>query len=240
MRTLISADTEGQLLKQGADQFGISLSKQQLHLFSLFLEGLWTWNKRINLTGIATRREIIIKLLLEPLAALAYLPSAGTLLDVGSGAGIPGLPFKIARPDYEVHLLESKAKKVSFLKYIIRKICLKKIGAFQGRVEKSTDIPLLFDTYDIVSARALAPLPKTIRLCSPRIRKGGILVTFQGPAVHDALANSQNEIENLGFAVKTNAAYRLPETRGERHLLILKRVKALAQPPSYKITKRKI
>jgi len=223
MRTRVSADSESQLLKQGAHQFGISLSEQQLRLFSLFLEGLWTWNKRINLTGIATRNEIIIKLLLEPLAALTYLPPTGTLLDVGSGAGIPGLPFKIARPDYEVHLLESKAKKVSFLKDMIRKTGLKKIAAVQGRAEKHNDLPFLFDTYDIVSARALAPLAKTISFCNPYIGPGGLFVAFQGPAVHRALASSQNEIENLGFAIKIHTAYRLPETRGERHLLILKR-----------------
>jgi len=223
MRIRISADSESELLKQGAHQFGVSLSEQQLGLFKFFLERLWAWNKRINLTGIATRREMVIKLLLEPLAALAYLPSTGALLDVGSGAGIPGLPLKIARPDYEVHLLESKAKKVSFLKDMIRKTGLKKIAAVQGRAEKRSDHPFLFDTYDIVSARALAPLARTIGLCSPYLGPGGLLVTFQGSGVHHALARSQSAIEDLGFAIKTHTAYRLPETRGERQLLILQR-----------------
>jgi 16S rRNA (guanine527-N7)-methyltransferase len=215
--------SDSQLLKRGAHQFGVTLSEEQLHLFILFLENIWAWNKRINLTGITKKREMIIKLLLDPLVALPYLPSSGTLLDVGSGAGIPGLPLKIARPSYEVHLLEARAKKVSFLRYTTRKIGLTGIKAFQGRAEKNHDLPALFPGYDIVTARALAPLIKTIDICYPHIRPGGLLVAFKGLGIHRELANSQATIDYLGLGIETKASYRLPETRGERHLLILKR-----------------
>jgi 16S rRNA (guanine527-N7)-methyltransferase len=201
----------------------VSLSEEQMRLFILFLEGLWSWNRSINLTGIAEKRKMLIQLLLDPLVALPYLPSIGTLLDIGSGAGIPGLPLKIARPEYEVHLLEAKAKKVSFLKDMIRKVGLKGIKAYQGRAEKSDDLPALFNGYDIVTARALAPLKKTIHICSPYIMPGGLFLTFKGSHIHREKANSQALIEGLGFVIETEAAYRLPETRRERHLLILKR-----------------
>jgi len=214
---------DSQLLKRGAHQFGVTLSEEQLHLFILFLENIWAWNRRINLTGIPKKREMIIKLLLDPLVALPYLPSSGTLLDVGSGAGIPGLPLKIARPSYEVHLLEARAKKVSFLKYMTRKIGLTGIKAFQGRAEKGHDLPALFPGYDIVTARALAPLTKTIGICYPYIRPGGLLVTFKGPGIHQELKNTQAVMDDLGLGIQTKAAYRLPEVQGERHLLILKR-----------------
>ncbi len=223
MSSLGTVDNDGQVLKRGAHQFGVVLSEEQLRLFILFLEGLWAWNRRMNLTGIAKKRDMLIKLLLDPLVALSYLPSSGTLLDVGSGAGIPGLPLKIARPKYEVHLLEAKAKKVSFLKDMIRKIGLKGIKAFQGRAEKSDDLSALLHGYDIVTARALAPLKKTIGICRPHIRPGGLLVTYRGSGIHREITNSQGVIEDLGFVIETEAAYRLPETRGERHLLILKR-----------------
>ncbi len=218
-----TVDSDRQLLKRGAHQFGVALSEEQVRLFILFLEGLWSWNRSVNLTGIAKKRKMLIQLLLDPLVALPYLPSSGTLLDVGSGAGIPGLPLKIARPEYEVHLLEAKAKKVSFLKDMIRKVGLKGIKAYQGRAEKGEDLPALFHGYDIVTARALAPLKKTIGICSPHIMPGGLLVTFKGSHIHREKANSQGVIEGLGFGIETEAAYRLPETRGERHLLILKR-----------------
>ena len=149
-----------QLLEEGAHEFGVKLSEKQLHLFALFLEGLWSWKRRMNLTGISEKREMIIKLLLDPLVALPYLSSGGTVLDIGSGAGIPGLPLKIGRPEFEVHLIESKAKKVSFLRDMIRKLGLKGIEAYKGRAEKRADLPTLFHFYDIVTARALAPLEK--------------------------------------------------------------------------------
>lgn len=218
-----TVDSDSQLLKRGAHQFGVSLSAEQLRLFILFLEGLWSWNRNINLTGITKKREMLIKLLLDPLVALPYLPSSGSLLDVGSGAGIPGLPLKIARQEYEVHLLEAKAKKVSFLKDMIRKIDLKGIKAFQGRAEKREDLPALLHGYDIVTARALAPLTKTIGICSPHIGPGGHLVTFKGSGIHREIDNGQGVMEDLGFEIEKKVPYRLPGTRGERHLLILKR-----------------
>lgn len=212
-----------QLLKEGAHGFGVKLSEKQLHLFALFLERLWLWNRRMNLTGISEKREMIIKLLLEPLVVLPYLPSSGTVLDIGSGAGTPGLPLKIARPEFEVHLLESKAKKVSFLKDMIRKLHLKGIKVHRGRAEKWADLPTLFHFYDIVTARALAPLKKTISLCSPYLEPGSLLVTFKGLKVEQEIEDSERLMEELNFKISKRISYCLPEIEGKKYLLILKK-----------------
>ena len=212
-----------QLLKEGAHQFGVKLSEKQLDLFALFLEGLWSWNRRMNLTGISEKRGMIIKLLLDPLVALPYLPSSGTVLDIGSGAGIPGLPLKIGRPEFEVHLLESKAKKVSFLRDMIRKLDLKGIEAYKGRAEKRADLPTLFHFYDIVTARALAPLEKTISICSAYLESDSLLVTFKGSRVDQEVEDSQRLMEELHFRISRRIPYNLPGTEGKRYLLILKK-----------------
>ena len=102
---------ELQILQDGARDFGVELSETQLALFGRFFEELCSWNRRMNLTGISETRAMIIRLLLEPLVALSYLPAYGTLLDVGSGAGTPGIPLKIARYSLEVRLLESREKR---------------------------------------------------------------------------------------------------------------------------------
>jgi 16S rRNA (guanine527-N7)-methyltransferase len=214
---------DSQFLKEGAQEFGVKLSEKQLHLFALFLEGLWSWNRRMNLTGLSEKREMIIKLLLDPLVALPYLSSGGTVLDIGSGAGIPGLPLKIARPEFEVHLLESKSKKVSFLRDMIRKLGLKGIGAYKGRAEKQSELPPPFHFYDMVTARALAPLKKTIDICSPYLGQGGHLVTFKGSKVEQDIEDSQRLMMELNFRISKNIPYSLPETQGKRHLLILKK-----------------
>jgi 16S rRNA (guanine527-N7)-methyltransferase len=212
-----------QLLKRGAHEFGVALTERKLELFTTFLEGLWSWNRRMNLTGITSKRGMLVTLLLDPLVALSYLPLRGTLLDIGSGAGIPGFPLKIARPAFEVHLLESKAKKVSFLKDIIKKVGLKGIKAYRGRAERRDDLSTLLNVYDIVTARALAPLKKTIGICSPYIKPGGLLVTFKGSNITHEIENSQDLIEELHFSVDIDVPYYLPETQGERYLLILKK-----------------
>jgi len=212
-----------QLLEEGANEFGVKLSEKQLHLFALFLEGLWSWKRRMNLTGISEKREMIIKLLLDPLVALPYLSSGGTVLDIGSGAGIPGLPLKIGRPEFEVHLIESKAKKVSFLRDMIRKLGLKGIEAYKGRAEKRADLPTLFHFYDIVTARALAPLKKTISICSPYLEAGSLLVTYKGSKVEQEIEDSQRLMEEQNFRISKRISYNLPETEGKRYLLILKK-----------------
>jgi len=212
-----------QLLKEGASDFGVMLSEKQLCLFDVLLEGLWSWNRRMNLTGISEKRQMIIKLFLDPLVALPYLSPGGTVLDIGSGAGIPGLPLKIGRPELEVHLLESKAKKISFLKDMIRKLGLKGIEACQGRAEQKDDLPTLFHFYDIVTVRALAPLKKTINICYSYLEPGGLLVTFKGSNVDREIEDSKQLMKELHLNISNKVLYSLPEAPGKRCLLILKK-----------------
>jgi len=215
-----------QLLKEGASDFGVMLSEKQVSLFAVFLEGLWSWNRRMNLTSISEKRQMIIKLLLDPLVALPYLSPGGTVLDIGSGAGIPGLPLKIGRPGYEVHLLESKAKKISFLKDMIRKLGLKGIEACQGRAEQKDDLPTLFHFYDIVTVRALASLKKTINICYSYLEPGGLLVTFKGLRVDREIEESKQVMKEFNFKISKKVFYSLPETQGRRCLLILEKGKS--------------
>jgi len=213
-----------ELLKQGALEFGVKLSENQLHLFTVFLERLYLWNRRINLTSIPEKREIILKLFLDSLVVLPHLPLTGTALDIGSGAGIPGLPLKIARPEFEMHLLEAKAKKISFLRDTIRKLNLKGVEAYQGRAEKKSTLPPeLLLSYDIVTARALAPLKETINIGYPYLGPDGLLVTYKGLKLEQEIEESKTLIEELGLKISKILPYVLPETEGKRSLLILKR-----------------
>ena len=177
----------------------------------------------MNLTGISEKRQMIIRLFLDSLVALPHLSTAGTVLDIGSGAGIPGVPLKIVRPECEIHLLESKAKKISFLKDMIRKLGLKGIEARQGRAEQKENIPGVFDFYDIVTVRALAPLKRTIDICSAYLAPNGLLVTFKGMQVDREIEESSPLIEELNFKITKKLFYSLPETHGSRCLLVLKK-----------------
>lgn len=214
---------ELQILQDGAREFGVELSENQVTLFGRFLEELCSWNRRMNLTGISETRTMIIRLLLEPLVALPYLPTYGTLLDVGSGAGTPGIPLKIARHGLEVHLLESRAKKVSFLNHVIRELGLSGITASHGRAEERPARPELLSCYDVVTARALAPLKKTIGLCYPSIKEGGLLITYKGSRVNDEIQECTGSLEELHLLIKKVVPYSLPEIEGQQHLVIVRR-----------------
>jgi 16S rRNA (guanine527-N7)-methyltransferase len=212
------------LLKEGAREFGAELSESQLRLFTVFLERLCLWNRRINLTGISNKREMVLKLFLDPLAALPYLPSTATVLDIGSGAGIPGLPLKIVSPELEVHLLESKSKKISFLRDTIRNLGLKGIGAHQGRAEKKPDLPPeMLPFYDIVIARALASLEKTIIIGHSFLGSKGVLITYKGSKVEQEIKESETVMEKLHLRISKTASYSLPGIEGERYLLVIER-----------------
>jgi len=187
------------------------------------MEELWSWNRVVNLSGITEKREMVIKLLLESLVALPYLPARGTLLDIGSGAGLPGLIIKIARPEFHVHLLESRAKKVSFLKNTIRTLNLKGIDAYQGRAEKYNELPGLLPSYNIVTVRAVASVKKTITICSPHLAPGSLLVTFKGPMIEKEIEESRDLMAKLLLSEKHKVRYKLPGNTITRYLLILKK-----------------
>jgi len=212
-----------ELLKNGAHEFGVRLSDKQISLFAIFLEELWSWNRAVNLSGITEKREMVIKLLLDSLVAIPYLPAGGTLLDIGSGAGVPGLIIKIGRPEFQVHLLESRAKKVSFLRNVIRRLNLKGIYAYNGRAEKDVELTGLFPFYDIVTARALASVKKTINICSPYLAPESLLVTFKGPSVDREVEEGREIMEKYQLFTRHKISYKLPEINRIRYLLILKK-----------------
>lgn len=212
-----------ELLKNGAHEFGVELSDKQISLFAIFLEELWSWNRVVNLSGITEKREMVIKLFFDSLAILPYLPAGGTLLDIGSGAGVPGLIIKIARPEFQVHLLESRAKKVSFLRSVIRRLNLKGIYAYNGRAEKDVELAGLLPFYDIVTARALASVKKTINICSPYLAPESLLVTFKGPGIDREVEEGREIMEKYQLFTRHKISYKLPEIDRIRYLLILKK-----------------
>lgn len=170
-------DTES--LYQEARRFGIELSLQHLNRFGLYIDELMEWNRRINLTGLYEPRRITRELLLDSLLTASLLPEDGRMLDVGSGAGFPGMVIKIYRPDLKVHLLEATSRKGTFLRHMVRLLGLKGIEVKKGRIEREGhDLPE--EGYDIITARALASLDRVMVWCTPFLAYNGLLVGFLG------------------------------------------------------------
>jgi len=212
-------EEEKDIVRTWAHDFGVALSAFQLDLMSLYLKELWAWNRKFNLTGLCSRKEIVKELLIDSLIAAAFLPKEGRLLDVGSGAGFPAIPLKICNPGLDALLIEANAKKVSFLKQAVRLTGLSGVNVIRGRVEKKGGL-LNPEGYHIITARALASLPQTLAWCAPYLMPQGILVNFQGTQFQKALRESSLVMKEHRLLLKASIPYTLPGKDFQRNLLI--------------------
>jgi len=213
---------ERNILQSWARGLKIELHEARIDLFSLYLDELCTWNSKINLTGISSLKKIIRELLLDSILTSLFLPEKGRLLDVGSGAGFPAIPIKICCPGLGVIMVEPNSKKVAFLKQVVRLTRLSGIEVIQGRVEENGKTCHL-EFYDIITARALAPLPKTIALCAPLLAPGGRLITFQGQNCKNTVKESESICEKHSLRHSKIVRYNLPGKSSLRHLLFFER-----------------
>ena len=209
------------LLRQTSQEIGVPLSQSQLELFWLYLQELLEWNKTFNLTGIKDPADIIIKHFVDSLTPLPYLDRSGRLLDIGSGAGFPGIPLKIGAPQLQVHIVDAKRKKTSFLKHLIRTLDLKGVTAFHGRAEEMEPPEQSFQTIISRAFRRLQPLTK---LVSPLMEPGNILVAMLGPITEEELGRFQDLASVESLEIKRTVSLDLPHDRGGRTLLFLVKI----------------
>ena len=214
--------TEKRNLLSWAHDFGIELSVAQIDLLGIYLAELWEWNKRMNLTGLSSRERVIKELLLDSLIPSPFLPESGRLLDVGSGAGFPGIPLKICKTGLKVHLIEANSKKVSFLKQAIRLTNLCEIEVIRGRIEKDKSL-LHPEGYHAITARALAHLSRTLKWCASLLVPGGLIINFQGSQFENALRESSKVIKEHRLFLYKSVPYVLPGKDTPRHILIFKK-----------------
>lgn len=203
-----------------ASKQGISLPADATIRFARYYELLVEVNKKVNLTRITQPREVMIKHFLDSLELLAWCPSVGgTLLDMGSGAGFPGIPLKIARPDLPVVLLESSRKKADFLKSAVALLELAGVKVLQARAEDLARRDEYRDSFALVVSRAVARLPVLLELCLPLTLPGGIFVAYKGPEAEKEAAEAGRALMELRARLNGLYRYSLPEDFGERTLL---------------------
>lgn len=205
----------------GLQQLGLSLSERQREQFLRYRDELLDWNTRVNLTAITKPEEVLVKHFLDSLALLlAYDRPAARLLDIGTGAGFPGIPLKIVRPEWQVTLLEATGKKVAFLRHIIETLQLKNIVAMQGRAEELAHKRGYRAAFDLVTARAVAALPTLLEYCAPFCRVGGEIVLPKKGDLAAELAQGQRAAKQLGAIFKTDIPVSLPGLDNDRRLLV--------------------
>lgn len=206
-------------LRDYAGRYGVALSESQLEKLDRYVDELFFWNQRINLTGLSSRDKIFNELVLDSVIPAPYIADKGLMLDVGSGAGFPAIPIKICRPLLEVDLVESSGKKISFLKQVIRLLNLHSIDVIRGRIERDRDL-LHPNGYDTVTVRAFAGLEDTIKLCSPFITPGGKLFLFMGRHAEDELSKNRTGIDECSLVVNEIVPYSIPGKKSLRHIIL--------------------
>ena len=211
--------TSRELLITGAEQLGIVLTGEQVNSFFIYLTELKKWNQKMNLTAIRDERDMIIKHILDSLSYLRGLDTTQSkrLLDIGSGAGFPALPIKIAHPGISTILVESIKKKASFLRHILRKLKLDEVEVVDKRVET------LFDIYkaafDIVTVRALTDIKSAISVGSAFLKPGGLIILSRGP---EEFLNKQDLIK-LPVTLEKRLEFSLPLSDYKRALWVFKK-----------------
>jgi 16S rRNA (guanine527-N7)-methyltransferase len=213
------------LLTRYCPRFGCSLTPEQIIAFQVYSDELVAWNERANLTAITGAEAIEVKHFLDSLTCLQALPQGDGLLvlDVGSGAGFPGLPLKIVRPDLRLSLLESVGKKVSFLQHMVQRLGLADVQILQGRAEDYGRQPEQRERYDVVFARAVAELRVLVELTLPFCRVGGVVIAQKRAGIDEEMRSAARAIDLLGGALDTALPVSLPDVE-PRQLLVLDKV----------------
>ncbi len=210
---------------EGLRQLGLSLNEQQVTQFQRYREMLLDWNSRINLTAITDPEEVLSKHFLDSLSLLiAYDRPGARLLDIGSGAGFPGLPLKIARPRWEVVLLEATGKKVTFLRHVIEALRLEGVVALQGRAEELAHNEAFRASFDVVTARAVASLPMLLEYAAPFCRMGGQIIFPKNGDLAEEFAQGKRAAQMVGATLKEDIPVSLPGLEGSRRLLVWEQV----------------
>ncbi len=211
-----------ELLKEGAKTFGIHLEEKTIETFALYLRELLKWNQKINLTAIRSERGVVLKHFLDSLSVVPFLPELSSLLDMGSGAGFPGIPLKIVRPELEITLIDSVRKKVDFQRHILRLLGLKGIEAIHGRVQDKAILQNYQERFDGVIARAFCDLRTLLGLSLPFLKERGVVMAMKG-RLRDKEIERLTEGDVLSYRLKKTVSFNLPFSSLQKTLLLFEK-----------------
>lgn len=202
----------------------IMLSEEQKNMFYNYMRILIEWNKKINLTAITDEKDIIIKHFIDSLTVLKYIDNKSiNLIDIGTGAGFPGIPIKIVNNLNNITLLDSLNKRVVFLENVINELKLKQIEAIHSRAEEYIKSGKR-EIYDIAVSRAVANMSTLLEYLLPYIKINGICICMKGPNIDDEFKNAKKALNILGGEIINIDKFRLPD-ESKRNIIIIKKVK---------------
>lgn len=216
------------ILEEGCRELGIALDEVQKKQFTDFYEYLVEKNKVMNLTGITEFQEVLVKHFLDSLACVKAVDMSRIkrIMDIGTGAGFPGVPLKIAFPHLEACLLDSLKKRVNFLEETFQMLKLENITAIHGRAEEYAKNKQYRETYDLCVSRAVSNLATLSEYCLPYVKTGGYFISYKSGTVQEEVEQAQKAVKILGGKIQDVVYFQLPDSEIQRSLVVIEKIKA--------------
>ncbi len=229
--TLVSEEFDP-ILESGALEMDVPLSGESISAFKTYAALLKEWNEKINLTGIVDDSGIALRHFVDSLTLVPFLKHELTrvggetlsLIDVGTGAGFPGIPLKVAMPSLRITLLDSLAKRIRFLETVCAELTLQGIEAIHGRAEDAGRSKQYREKYDVATARAVAPLNVLCEYCLPFVRVGGIFLSMKGNIEEEA-KEAEKAVITLGGTIENLYHFTLPGTGMNRTIVVIRKIR---------------
>jgi len=213
---------KARMLKEGARQLGLELEAGQIGLFGAYFDELKKWNKKAGLTSIVEEEEVISGHFLDSLSCLASnrIGPFSNMIDLGAGAGLPGIPLKIVYPSLSLTLIDSSKKKARFLEFLVKRLGLDGTEVVCQRAEEFAQVSSNRESYDIVVTRAVAGLPVLLEYSLPLLKSGGLLIAQKGKIDPKELEQGRKAASIMGGKIDEVINIDVPFLVGERHLII--------------------
>ncbi len=215
------------IMNDACKDVGLSFNEDNYNKFTQYKDIIKFWNEKINLTAIVEDEQIFKKHFIDCIKIFKFSPlkEAKSIIDVGTGAGFPGIPIKIMKQEVELILLDSLNKRINFLNEVINKIDLKNVKTIHGRAEDFSKKLEYRENVDVAVSRAVANLAVLSELCIPYVKIGGYFVAMKGPSVEDEIKDGKNAISILGGKIEDIIKINIENSDLNHNLVIIKKVK---------------
>ena len=221
------------IMKKASDDVNMEFNEEKYNKFIKYMRLVQEWNEKINLTAITEDEEFVKKHFIDCIKAFKSdeIKSAKTLIDVGTGAGFPGVPIAIMRDDLEITLLDSLNKRINFLNLVVKELDLKNVKTIHSRAEDGARKVDFRESFDVATSRAVANMAVLSEFCLPYVKVGGNFVALKGPAIEEELKNSTNALGVLGGKLKDVIEVTIEDTDLKHNIVVVSKKKEC--PKSY-------
>ena len=213
-------------IEEKSSKIDINLDNEICNKLYNYMNLLLEWNEKINLTAITDEKEIILKHFIDSFTINKFINSGDKMLDIGTGAGFPGLPIKIIRPEVDVFLMDSLNKRINFLNEVIESLQLKNIEAFHSRAEEMAKNNKFREKFDVVTSRAVAKLNIILEYMLPYTKINGKCLCMKGPNIEEEIKEAEKALKILGGEIEKIEKIILPDSNIERKIIIIRKKSA--------------